>query len=291
MNATGSDFLIGIDGGGTGCRVAIARAGGGVIARAEAGPANATSDLRGCVANVRMALEQALVSAGLTLAQVAGAPAHAGLAGVISAEVGTAVAQALPLSNLSVTEDRETMVAGALGGRDGALAAIGTGSFVAAQRGDVMHGVGGWGWQLSDEASGAWLGQAALRRALAARDGMAEQSDLLAALLDDMGGALGIVAFAGRAGPAEYAALAPRVVAAALADDAAAVALMRTGADWITRALVAVGHRDGDPLCLTGGLGPRYSAYLPPDLTRGLVEPVGTALDGALLLARQRAGS
>ncbi len=41
------DLIIGVDGGGSGCRVAVADAAGTVLARAEGGPANIATDPEG----------------------------------------------------------------------------------------------------------------------------------------------------------------------------------------------------------------------------------------------------
>jgi glucosamine kinase len=62
---------------------------------------------------------------------------------------------------------------------------------------------------------------------------------------------------------------------------------MQDGADYIVNSLTALGYTAGAPLCLTGGLGPHYANYLPTSYNTNLIEPKGSALDGALLLALQ----
>jgi glucosamine kinase len=52
-------FVIGCDGGGTGCRLVIADGQGRVLAQAIGGPANVTSDFDQAVANLRDALARA----------------------------------------------------------------------------------------------------------------------------------------------------------------------------------------------------------------------------------------
>jgi len=66
----------------------------------------------------------------------------------------------------------------------------------------------------------------------------------------------------------------------------AARAIVTQGADWLERALIALGHDDALPLCLIGGLGPRYRDLLARG-GRRFIDPLGTALDGALILARR----
>ena len=88
--------------------------------------------------------------------------------------IATAIAEALPIDNVTVSDDRPTNMAGALGGTDGYVAAIGTGSFLGRQSGAEQRFIGGWGLRLGDEASGAWLGRRVLSRVLDWRDGVVD---------------------------------------------------------------------------------------------------------------------
>lgn len=276
--------LIGVDGGGSGCRVAL-RLPGGPTHRAQGGPANVSTDEDAAIRNVRAAVEAAAARAGLPAAGIACARAHLGLAGVLDDAAAARVAAAMPMLACTVSDDREVQVRGALGGRDGFLVAVGTGTIVARSEGGRVRGVGGWGFALSDRGSGADLGREALRAALLAADGIAAPSPMTADLLGELGGPNGIVRFADGAGAAEYAALAPRVIAAAGAGDAHAAAILAAGAAHLDAALVALGFAAGDLLCLAGGVGPSYRSRLAAARAAELAPPAGTALDGALALA------
>jgi glucosamine kinase len=190
---------------------------------------------------------------------------------------GRAVAHALDLPRAQVADDQASTIAGALGDADGAVCAIGTGSFVGRQADGRVTRLGGWGFHLGDQASGAWLGRMLLTRACLAQDGILPASPLLTRVLAQDFGPGGHVAFQFRATPADYAALAPQVTGG---DDPAARALLAEGAAYLTAALAALGWQQGQTLCLTGGVGPAYAALLPPS-----VPPRGNALDGALALA------
>ncbi|PCH66038.1 MAG: ATPase, partial [Rhodobacteraceae bacterium] len=63
--------------------------------------------------------------------------------------------------------------------------------------------------------------------------------------------------------------------------------LMQSGADYIAKALRALGWKPGEVLCLTGGVGPQYQAYLPTEMATCVTAPLGSGLDGALALAAQ----
>lgn len=282
MAQSDSPLLVGVDGGGSGCRAAIADASGRVLGRGAGGPANAFTDMDGAAASVRAALDAACAAAGLRRAV-----AHVGLAGILTPAHAAAMAARLPLPRVAVTEDAPTSVAGALGDRAGVLLAVGTGTMIAAQAADgAQRFVGGWGLQVSDQASGAWLGRALLERVLLAHDGLLAPSDLTRATLADFpDGPAGIVAFAAAARPADYARLAPAVADAAARGDPAGRALMRRGAAYLNRAIACLGLGPDGVLCLTGGLAPRYRALLRPAFRARIRPAEGTALDGALRLA------
>lgn len=281
--------IIAVDGGGSGCRAAIGTRTKGILAQTTGGPANATSDPRGAVQNVLTAVQRAAEQASVPTLALGNAVAHLGLAGVMSAQQGQAVAQALPFASCTVTDDRPTTAAGALGGADGFVAAIGTGSFVGRSAGGVFHAVGGWGLALSDQASGAWLGREALVRVLLAHDKVGLPSALTDGLMAHFGDdPNAIVGFSQTATPADYAALAPHVVDAAQAGDPMARGIMEQGAGYIGAALTALGYTKGDPLCLTGGIGPHYATYLSAAVQQVVIPAAGTALDGAFALAHRQ---
>ena len=61
---------------------------------------------------------------------------------------------------------------------------------------------------------------------------------------------------------------------------------MAEGAAYIIRGLDRLGWTPGERLCPIGGLAREYAAFLPDGVSRCLTEPDGSALDGALALAR-----
>src|SRR5258706_3828659 len=80
------------------------------------------------------------------------------------------------------------MLLGAHGGQPGAMVAAGTGSVGAALDADGKRvRVGGWGFAVGDEGSGAWLGLAAMRVAQRAVDAMAPLGALARAVLTFIG--------------------------------------------------------------------------------------------------------
>jgi glucosamine kinase len=276
--------VIAVDGGGTSCRIALRF--NGARTELQTGPANVASNFDGAVRTIRAGLDTLAQQAGVDLGTICALPAYLGLAGVLGSGVATRVAGELPLARVRVEDDRIAALTGALAGLDGVVAGIGTGSFLGLRRGAQTRLIGGYGLNLGDEASGAWLGRRLLARSLHVLDGLAQPSPLTEAILADFGADAGaIVAFAGGATPEAFAAFAPRIVTAAQRGDAAANALMEAGAGYIAKGLVALGWKAGERLCLTGGVGPQYQSFLRPDIAASVRAPLGTGLDGALMLA------
>lgn len=289
MKTNEPSFLIAVDGGGTGCRVAVGTPDQGILAEATGGPANISTDFDAAIANILNATRTAIAQAGLDDTKTGHAVAHLGLAGFTGPDIGARVREALPFGTSVVTEDTATTIVGAIGQGDGFVIALGTGTIIARQRDGVQTCVGGWCYQVSDQASGAWLGHGALEQTLLVVDGITPTSVLSQRLLDKFGGAAGIVQFSLRAKPGDFATLAPDVVQAAATGDSIGIPLMQAGASYLERALSALEYRAGDILCLSGGVGPHYAKYLPDMMTTNLVPAQGRAVDGAFALAQRAA--
>ena len=288
MTETQRPVIAGIDGGGTGCRVAIRR-GDTLIADAVGGPANVTSDRDGALRNIRTALNTALNSAGLGRDDITFA--HAGLAGVLADTEANTIARALSLPDLTVSDDRRTSVVGALGLSDGVVVSVGTGSFVAHQSAGAVRFVGGWGLHVGDQASGAWLGKQLVETVALVTDGLAERSALIDSVFAEFSGSkTDLIAFARRAEPSDWARFAPRIVDAGTAGDVHGRRILHAGATYLGTCIDRLGAGT-DPICLTGSIGPHYAGFLDPRHAKRLIAAQGTALDGALRLADRAANA
>ncbi|MGV6847413.1 MAG: BadF/BadG/BcrA/BcrD ATPase family protein [Marinibacterium sp.] len=279
--------LIAVDGGGTRCRLVLAE--GGRVIRVDRGSANVSTDFDAAVGELTAGLTDLAGQSGRPFADLVRVPAYLGLAGVTGPDIAARVADALPLAVSRIEDDRRAALTGALAGGDGFVAHCGTGSFVAARVDGRTRLVGGWGLVLGDPASAGWVGRQALARTLEAVDGLAEPTPLASALLADLGGPAGIVAWAAKAGPASFGALAPRVTTAAAGGDGLARAVMADAATGLAGLLERLGWRAGATICLTGGIGPHFAGYLPDTMRADLAEPAGAPIDGALALARELA--
>jgi glucosamine kinase len=273
--------VIGIDGGGTLCRASL-RLESGQRFNVVGGSANLFSGFDVAISNIRQLFVELSLLSRLDLETLLACPVHLGLAGMMNEAYGQRVIDELGLRLAKVTVDVPTMIVGALGEADGAVAAIGTGSFIGHQLGGKVTYVGGWGFLLGDQASGAWLGRKALEQTLLAHDGVVAHSKMTRTLHERFGKDGNRIISVGNQ-PSDYAAFAKDVVEFSKQNDAVAISLMQEGAAYVQSCLHAIGWKQGELLCLTGGLGPSYQ----PWINIPTIEAKGSALDGALALAER----
>jgi glucosamine kinase len=280
-------LLLGIDGGGTRCRARLAAPSGRVLGEGIAGPANIRFGLEESFAAVFEAASQCLRVAGLEQTATARITACLALAGATEpGDLAAARRHPLPFRTAVITSDVHAACVGAHAGKDGGVVVVGTGTIGFAQLAGRYYRVGGWGFPVSDEGSGTWLGAEVLRGVLWAHDARIGWTPLLRDVFARFArDPHAIVALIGRARPKDYAALAPLVVAAAPSDPVAA-ALMRRAAAHVDALLAALAALGAGRLTLVGGLAAAIEPWLAADMRRRLAAPAGDALDGALMLAR-----
>ncbi len=284
-------LFIGVDGGGTGCRARIEDADGRVLGTGIAGPAAVRLGIDRSFAAVETACRGALEEAGLPCEALGSMVAGVGLAGVGRKGLQEQlIAHPHPFGAVTYVNDATIACIGAHGGRDGGIVIIGTGSVGFAVVGGREVRVGGYGFPISDEGSGADLGLHAIRLALRAFDERGTATALTRDVLNRFqNDPFEAVAWMDKATATDYATFAPLVMRHADNGDPVARRVVRDAAeqiDELVRRLVEC----GDPrIALLGGLASPMQLWLAPDVQRRLSPIEGDAVDGALLLARREA--
>jgi N-acetylglucosamine kinase-like BadF-type ATPase len=256
-------LVLGIDGGGTKTRAAIA-ADGTTVARAQGG---SIKQLRvGATAadqNLRAILRDVFAQAGVQRVD-------AGCCGMASASMPgisewiTAVFRDFSVERSEVVGDEVIALDAAFHGGPGILQIAGTGSNTIGRAPDgSRESAGGWSSRLGDEGSGYWIGVTAMRRALHAYDREQPQK-----VLEHVGAIWGTPTLEalinlGDATPGpDFAALAPAINELAEAGDAVALDVLRSaGTDLVqfvllVRAKLKSRHRiTGElPIAWTGSV-------------------------------------
>jgi len=300
-------LYLGVDGGGTHTRAVVVDAIGAVRGRGVAGAANQDAVGTAPAAQAVLSAARAAIAAARTGSGDGGAgicaAARVGLAGVDHpADVATLLPYLAPLARrVHLSNDAELLLEALPAAAAGIALIAGTGSIALGRSaaGEVER-AGGWGHLFGDEGSGYGLGADALRAVARAADGREPPTTLTAAILKAWSlaePAALIPHVYALAGKAAIARLAPLVLAAAEAGDAAAVRIVGDQARELAHTALAVAGRVGHdgraplPVALGGGLllhAEAYRAQVLAALERAgcRAHPVTLVADPALTAAR-----
>ena len=282
-------LFAGVDGGGTGCRARIEDAKGCLLGTGIAGPATLRMGVDRAITEVEKACRAALDEAGLGANALGSVHAAVGLAGIgRKGALEQLLMRPHPFRSVVYAHDATIACIGAHGARDGGIVIIGTGSVGFAVVGGRETRVGGYGFPISDEGSGADLGLHAIRLALRAYDeravGTSLTRDVMTRFHNDPFEA---VAWMDHATATDYATFAPLVMRHADAGDPVARRIVRDAAEQIDELARRLSECGAPRIALLGGLASSMQPWLAPDVERRLVPVEGDAVDGALHLARR----
>jgi glucosamine kinase len=283
------EYLIGVDGGGTGTRVRVARADGVEVAQASSGPSGLSHGIGKAWAAVNDAAAKAFASIGIDQIPFASSAIGLGLAGVHNKEWAAQFVAANPgYAEIALDNDGVTTLMGAHAGQPGVIVAIGTGSVGESLLADgTQREVGGWGFPAGDEASGAWMGLRSVTYIQQVLDGRRAGGAFADSVIDACGGSRdAIQVWLGQASQTTYASLARLVVAHAPTDEVARAMLMDAGRE-VASIAKALDPSEQLPLALCGGLGEVLRAYLPAELLSRVTAAKGDSANGALRLIEQ----
>ncbi|HEX5568273.1 MAG TPA: BadF/BadG/BcrA/BcrD ATPase family protein [Streptomyces sp.] len=186
-----------------------------------------------------------------------GAAGMATLGGHLRARLPGAFAGELAVRHVALAADAVTAYAGALGERPGAVVAAGTGMIATGTDLRGWRRADGWGHLLGDCGGGAWIGRAGLEAALRAHDGRPGGSTVLLARAEAVFGPV-----AGLPGklysrpdrPAVLASFAPEVARCAGQDPVAASVLAEAAVQIAMSAAAVCPAGEDSRIALTGGL-------------------------------------
>ena len=280
------EYLIGVDGGGTGTRVSLARPDGVLLGQGQAGPSALGQGIGQAWTHIVQATNAAFAAAQLPVPAWSCCAMGAGLSGVSHRPWADAFhAQNPGFAQLTLESDAYTMLLGAHAGQPGAIVAAGTGSVGEVLRADGSRfQVSGWGFPVGDEGSGAWLGLRAMALAQQAWDHRVVSGPLGQRILAMCGNTReSLQAWCANARQFEYAQLAQCVFEVAPTDPAAE-ALLTEAAAALQSIVQALDPGQSLPLSLCGSIGQRLQTRLPANTQERCVPARFDAPYGALLL-------
>jgi glucosamine kinase len=305
-----SGYVLGVDGGQTSTKAALADLTGRVVARVTAGPWDVMANPAGqerCQAALTGVLD------GTLPALPAGGRLVAACLGLTGGRTGVDLVEGwlrerVQPDHLKVVGDIVTNLRGAApGGGAGVVVIAGGGSVAWGQDGhgrDAMAGA--HGYLLDDEGSGYELGRQAIIAVLKSHHGRRPATLLTGLLLRHFGFSdpweLRMALYSGKAGRPEVAALVPAIARAARDGDAAARAILERGAGDLAEMAAAVIRRLGlaeAPVFPTGGVFKAGEVLMRPFVEAlaqmapgaGVEQPALPPLGGALVVALEMAGA
>lgn len=215
-----------------------------------------------------------------------------------------------PFAGVKVYDDIDIAHAGALGGGEGGVIIVGTGSAAMSIVGGQRYQAGGWGFQIGDQMSGAILGRELARYSVEAEDGLVEASPLTKAVIASLGGdnqaamtwsfatdmGLRIIsrdgtegcddALIGRA-PAEFGRLMPLFFDHYDKGDPVASKMMDIELGFIDTYVRWFKAHNTQVLAVVGGFGERLFPILQQHYGNFVTLPKFEPLHGAVILAKQ----
>ncbi|MBN43277.1 MAG: ATPase [Alphaproteobacteria bacterium] len=283
-----------VDGGASNTRVALFDEAGHRLGLTVTGPTSLT--VRGTDAWIEIlaALENLSRAVALDAAYLSRTHFGIGLAGANNGAQRQKFLDAAPDNcALRVSTDAYIAALAAHGGSPGAVIIIGTGSvgyrIEAAGRCRI---VGGWGFPIGDEGSGAWIGRRAVAQIAQIVDTRFRKrvTDMHRAVMAVTGNSRDVLLdWLLAAPPARFAELAPLVVEHAGRGDTAALEIVSEAGREIDALADALDSSRRIPLALSGGLAAPLDAFLPDRLRSWIRMPQEDPISGALMLARGRA--
>ncbi len=285
-----NSYFLGIDGGGSHCRARLENASGELLGVGHAGPANVATSPATAKTNIALATDEALSAAHLSnhpeqVYAVLGLAGYNLPAGKITMESWHS-----PFADTLITTDMHIACVGAHAGQDGAIIIVGTGSSAIRCRGDQQQALGGYGFPIGDQASGAWLGLSAVQQCLLLCDQLIANEPFQQAILKaaDANNAMDLAEIFYAAKPAEFARLAPTVMELAEAQNPVALSLVTQATEYLQQLVEQLSQNNTTNIAVVGGLANSLTDYLPKAIKNRLCPAQLTPLQGAALLARQK---
>ncbi|KQT49559.1 hypothetical protein DevBK_10500 [Devosia sp. BK] len=309
-------YYLGVDGGGTNCRVRLADENLVTLAEVKNGRSNLQiDDGEPAYKAILDGTRDVFKAAGIDYAETANTYACFGMAG---GRMDTAraefAARAWPFAGVTVYDDIDIAHAGALAGGEGGVVIIGTGSAAMSIVGGKRYQAGGWGFHIGDQMSGAILGRELARYAVEAEDGLVEGSPLTEAVVAALGGDNQAVmtwsfatemdlkllsrddsegcddALIGRA-PGEFGKLMPLWFEHLERNDPVALKLLDIQMSYIDTYVRWFKSHDAKVMAIVGGLGQRLFPRLTERYGDFVALPQFEPLHGAVILAKQNVAS
>lgn len=283
-----TQWILGLDGGGSSSTARLIERISGRHWQVEGGPSSLSVDPVHACENINKMLSQLVKLSGASLNETA---AHFGVAGASDERKSALLIQhfADKFYMFDHSNDAVTSAYGANRGEPVVVVALGTGSVGMRLEADGnTRLVGGWGFLIGDQGSGAKLGVAAIEHAVIELESRRDNLTKLSQFICDIVGhnRTDITRWVAAAKPANFAAFAKSIFAIATECQQAQKLLEQHVKD-VEALIIRCREQHQLPVVIMGGLGDATAKRLSPQFKQLLMQGKGTGLDGACLLAQQ----
>ncbi len=293
--------LVGIDSGGTSCRVVLCDETGTILHKCTVPGHNPNADgFDALEESFRQGLSEVLADFGGLSCPIDAI--HVGAAGGEGGNrqiLEDMLRRILPCAkSVSVSSDALIALSAGLGRKDGGVLIAGTGTVGFLRMGDKLPRFGGWGYQVDRGGSGWHLGRDGFRAAMAGYDAGLPQTVLTQLFEEQLHMSMSAAIPALYRGDVTLSSCAPLVFRAAQEGDAIALQILRENAACLADTITRMHTHFDAPLTvvLTGGLLREGSLYLEmlraqvAHLPVTLLIPHQPPLFGAVAMAAAKAG-
>ncbi|OGU60896.1 MAG: hypothetical protein A2X64_11155 [Ignavibacteria bacterium GWF2_33_9] len=211
--------------------------------------------------------------------------------------------QNMHFNDIFVMSDAEIALEGSLGDDDGIIIIVGTGSIGIARKGEgKLLRCGGWGIELDDEGSGAWIGREGLTAVVRDLDGRGQKTKLtqkfakITPIIDLENPRTIVKAFSEKS--FEYYMISPLVMECAVEGDEVCLEIINRSAVHLSELPTTLAKNFGKKkvkVALMGGiidndtlLSRKLIAELKTKNNLELIKPNGNALDGAIRIGKKK---
>ncbi|CAH9050516.1 Glucosamine kinase GspK [Pseudoalteromonas holothuriae] len=286
---TENTLFLGIDGGGTKCKVRLENGNGQQLAEATSGPANIATSTTQAQSSILNATMTALTNAQLPTNALANLHVYAGFAGAnIHNAIATMAQWQHPFADFTFTTDIHIACAGAHQGQDGGVIILGTGFCAGLLKNGQCNEFGGYGLLLSDGASGGWIGLNLVKTAIEVLDKLSPTSTLIEAFLNQVKcqHTEQLVALTLHAPPCYFAQFARLVFT--YPNDPYAKHILSSAAHFVERYIKQLQDLGVDKVALIGGVAVPIRSWIHRNYQSSLVTPAMTPEAAAAQLARRQ---
>ncbi|MCF6344265.1 MAG: hypothetical protein L3J15_06270 [Devosiaceae bacterium] len=195
-----------------------------------------------------------------------------------------------PFAKTHICDDIDIAQIGAFLGKDGAVLIIGTGSAGLSIINNERFQVGGWGFNIGDDMSGAILGRKLLRMSLQAHEGLINSSELtknIMAQFDNSAENLMAFSFNKDTKPATYAKHMPLLIEHFEKNDKNAIKLIEFEMLAIEKYIHYFKKNGAKEIAIIGGFGERLLPIIKQRFDKIIIKAKSDPLNGAIILAKR----